>query len=121
MTVSKKSQDNKKDEEVHLRDDETLNIRNLEFKNSIFDQESYGTRQNDFDAISFDLGKSPNFVFIENLNREEQIRENLKNICYKVTECVFDTNMYFVNYFLDNKSCFLIFLLFNLIFHYFSN
>jgi hypothetical protein len=99
---------------------EALNIRNLEYQNSIYNDHSLITNPHDFDeAISFDFGKSPNFIYIENLN-DEAMKGKLIDVGYKMVECLVDIQFHYLNFFTNNLKCFFIFLILILFFHFFA-
>ena len=77
------------------------------------------TNPHDFDGVSFDFGKSPNFIYIEGLNNEIA-KDKLVDIGFKSIECCVDLWFYYFDFFLKNKTCFFGFLGLILFFHFFA-
>ena len=74
---------------------------------------------NEFDAVSLDLSKAPNYIYIDHFN-DETFQDRLVDLGFKIVEVFLDTCFYFVNVLSGNKKLLFLFFFFNFIFHFYA-
>jgi hypothetical protein len=109
-----------KDETIENKTLKSLKVRNLEIPDSMFEERSMmSMSHNQFEEISIDFSKAPNFIYIDQLN-QENFNDRLKEISWKIGESFSDLMLYYLNFFSGNLKLFFIFILMCLIYHFFA-